>query len=129
MNNKRIGQEFEKKVCAFLQQAGYWVHFITPDVRGAQPFDILAVKDGKALAIECKTLSVNKKFFSMSRLEDNQIMAFNKWIENGNETPQIWVLHGDIIKVIKYQTIGIEGKENVKINMADTLSALEVIDI
>ena len=50
MNNKIIGTAFEKEMCELLANRGYWVHFITPDNRGAQPFDIIAVKDGKAFA-------------------------------------------------------------------------------
>ena len=53
MNNKKHGTDFEKRVVAKLAKAGdVWVHFLSPDERGAQPFDIIAVKDGVACAIE-----------------------------------------------------------------------------
>ena len=100
MNNKKLGTAFEKRVCALLSANGYWVHFITPDVRGAQPFDIIAVKDGRAIAIDCKTCASGK--FSISRLEDNQIFAFEKWLECGNDDPYIFVEHGKEIYAISY---------------------------
>ena len=78
-----------------LAKHGYWVHFITPDVRGAQPFDIIAVKDGKPYAIECKTLEISKKSFNISRLEDNQILAFEKWLACGNPMPIVFIEHGE----------------------------------
>ena len=38
MNNKKKGTAFEKEMCDLLAIKGYWVHFIAPDARGAQPF-------------------------------------------------------------------------------------------
>jgi Holliday junction resolvase len=103
MNNKRLGTAFEREMCEILAAQGYWVHFIVPDARGAQPFDIIAVKDGKALAIDCKTCAADS--FSVSRLEDNQIMAFNKWRACGNETPVIAVKHAEKIYYIDYSRL------------------------
>ena len=103
MTNKRLGNLFERELCGILAQEGYWVHFIVPDARGAQPFDIIAVKDGKALAIDCKTCVAHS--FNISRLEDNQIMAFNRWMKCGNPVPIIAVKHNDLIYKIKYNEL------------------------
>lgn len=103
MNNKKIGNEFEHEMCEKLASAGYWVHFITPDARGAQPFDIIAVKAGQVLAIDCKTCVAGS--FSMSRLENNQIMAFDKWVACGNESPLIAVKHAGGIYIIPYNRL------------------------
>lgn len=105
MNNKKLGTDFERQVCKTLTGFGYWVHFMTPDNRGAQPFDIIAVKNGRAFAIECKTLADSKKSFSIDRLEDNQIVAFEKWLSCGNGMPQIWVQHKGEIYVIWYSEL------------------------
>ena len=128
MNNKKLGTDFENEACALLQQAGYWVHFITPDARGAQPFDIIAVKNGKPLAVECKTLAEGNKYFPLSRLEDNQILAFNRWCETGNPSPQIWVKRGEIIHVIKYSPVMVECKGGVKYNLDDATSCTRDLD-
>ena len=103
VGNKGIGTAFEKEVCALLTSKGYWVHFIVPDIRGAQPFDIIAVKDGKALAIDCKTCVAGR--FNMNRLEDNQIMAFEHWLRCGNDMPMVFVKHDDQVYVIPYEDI------------------------
>lgn len=100
MNNKTLGTAWERECCEILRTMGYWVHFIVPDSRGAQPFDIIAVKDNKAKAIDCKT-SV-KAIFSISRLEDNQIYAFDKWLDCGNEMPEIWIKYNDKLYVVYY---------------------------
>ena len=60
MNNKRRGTEFERQMCDILAKKGYWVHFIVPDARGAQPFDIIACRDGRPVAIDCKTSSTQR---------------------------------------------------------------------
>lgn len=114
-NNKIIGTAFEREVCELLANKGYWVHFITPDNRGAQPFDIIAVKEGKAFALDCKTLAERTKSFNFSRLEDNQVFAFEKWLACGNSMPMIAIKWHDEIYVIDYLTL----KEKKIIKMED----------
>ena len=111
MNNKKLGNWFEMKMCELLSNNGYWVHFISPDARGAQPFDIIAVKNNHALAIDCKTCVANS--FNISRLEDNQVMAFERWLKCGNENPLIAILHDNSIYLLDY--IELKLKKNVRI--------------
>ena len=110
MNNKKLGTAFEREVVDYIAGTGAWVHFITPDERGAQPFDIIAVRNNVGIAIECKTLAGNKRYFSIDRLEPNQIMAFEKWLACGNETPLIFVKWGEAIKVIPYSELKVKKK-------------------
>lgn len=122
MNNKKIGTAFEKVVCETLAQMGYWVHFIVPDARGAQPFDIIAVKNGKAYAIDCKTCAGGRLTFN--RLEFNQICAFEKWIKCGNEMPVIVAEYNGNAYCVRYDVLktqksvkfgGVKGeKENLR---------------
>lgn len=114
MNNKKLGTSFEKEVCDKLQKLGFWVHFITPDNRGAQPFDIIAVRRNVAMAVECKTLSTSQRYFPISRLEDNQIFAFKKWADCGNSSPMIAIKYGDEIKFVSYSLLEKEGKVDMK---------------
>lgn len=99
-------------MCELLANKGYWVHFITPDNRGAQPFDIIAVKEGKAIALDCKTLAGRNKSFSFSRLEDNQVFAFEKWLACGNSMPMIAIKWREEIYVVDYLTL--KGKKTIK---------------
>lgn len=113
MNNKKLGSDFEKAVCHELEKLGYWVHFLTPDRRGAQPFDIIAVKDDSALAVECKTLSASQKYFSINRIEQNQQLAFEKWIACGNRTPIIAIWYKEHIYYVHWNVL----KENGKVQL------------
>lgn len=110
MNNKELGTAFERLVVDSLKRQGYWVHFMTPDSRGAQPFDIIAVKNGMARAIECKTLAKSMNYFCITRLEDNQISAFELWEKCGNGTPIIYVYHRGRIVSVDYDELKAHGK-------------------
>lgn len=112
MNNKRLGMAFEQEVCKVLQKEGFWVHFISPDARGSQPFDIIAVKNGMATAIDCKTSS--KAVFSISRLEDNQIYAFEKWLACGNLDPLICVKYKENIILVEFTELQEKGKVDLE---------------
>ena len=108
MNNKRLGTQFERELVKALADRGWWCHFITPNAAGAQPFDVIAVKDGLAFAIDCKT-SV-KNIFPFSRLEENQKMAFEKWIAAGNTDPVIAVKYNDGVYFVSYTGLKRDGK-------------------
>lgn len=113
MNNKKLGSDFEKELCQLLAEEGWWVHFISPNESGAQPFDIIAVKDGIALAGDCKT-SVNN-IFRINRLEENQKMAFDKWLACGNTMPYIFVKYKNWICAVPYAEL----KTKEKVNLED----------
>ena len=112
MNNKRLGTEFEREVVELLSQQRYWVHFITPDARGSQPFDIIASKYDIPIVGDCKTSSV--KWFNISRLEENQIMAFEKWFETGNKYAYIFVKYNNKIYELPYKLLKSLGKVNLE---------------
>ena len=95
-----------------LSDAGYWVHFLAPDARGAQPFDVIAAKDGKAIAIDCKTCVSER--FNISRLEDNQITAFEKWLKCWNDEPLIVIEHYGDVRIVEYSTL--KKERSVKVN-------------
>lgn len=110
--NKKIGTEFEKQICKMLSDAGYWVHFLAPDIRGSQPFDIIAVKSGNAMAIDCKTCVSAR--FNINRLEDNQITAFEKWLKCGNDEPLIVIEHYGEIVFVEYSKL--KNERSVKVD-------------
>lgn len=66
---------FEEEITKRLKKNGYWAHRIAPNVAGQQPFDIVAIRGGKACAYDAKVLSSGKRF-PLNRIEDNQINAF-----------------------------------------------------
>ena len=115
MNNKKLGTRFEKRVCEYLASECYWAHFITPDNRGAQPFDIIAVRNGVAVAVECKTLSDTRNYFPISRLEDNQIMAFKKWRACGNALIYIAIEWQDKMYMVSYTDLEHFGKIDMRL--------------
>lgn len=112
LNNKKLGTSFERELCELLRQDGYWVHFLEPNMTGAQPFDIIAVKDGIAVAIDCKTCADH--VFRLKRLEDNQVSAFKLWEKRGNRTPYIAVLYDEHIYWISFDLLVAKGKVDLR---------------
>ena len=105
MNNKKLGTAFEREFCELLANKGWWVHFLAPSASGSQPFDVIACRNERCIPFDCKTSASH--IFPYSRLEDNQICAFEKWLACGNENPMIAVKYKDNIYLIKYRRLKI----------------------
>lgn len=70
------GREGEKLLAQDLDSKGFWVKLIPDDSRGAQPFDCIAIRSKHVLMLDSKVCGKNR--FPMSRVEDNQWLAFEK---------------------------------------------------
>ena len=81
MDNKACGSRFERVFAHMMAMEGFWVH-VLQDNRNGQPFDVIAVKDGKAFVFDCKVCTGNT--FRLSRMEANQVSAMELWEECGN---------------------------------------------
>ena len=112
MNNKRLGTEFEREFCELLAACGFWVHFMSPSASGAQPCDIIACKNDAPFLFDCKTCE--KNVFHLSRLENNQILAFDRFLKTGNDFAFIAVKHDDKIYLIPYNLL--QKKGSVRFN-------------
>lgn len=76
------GNQFEYNFCDLLAQNGFWAKRLDPSSAGEQPFDIIAGKDGKIYAFECKVCNGSR--FTLNRVEDNQQIAMKKFMACGN---------------------------------------------
>ena len=70
------GSEFERKVCQWLKEQGYWALNIPRQKSGQQPFDVIAVKGNCIVALDCKVISGSSERFPLERVEVNQWLAF-----------------------------------------------------
>lgn len=82
--NKKLGNDFEQELCEILADAGYWVHNFANRKNG-QPADIIAVKNACAFLIDAKVCSY--EVFPFRRIEENQSLSMDYWIECGNKVP------------------------------------------
>ena len=104
LNNKRIGNNFEKEFAKILADEGFWVTLLTPKTYiGSQPADLIAVKNDKAILIDCKTC--NNYLFPLSRIEQNQIEASRKFFECGNTKYYIAIKYNKDIYLIPINKI------------------------
>ena len=102
MINKKLGNEFEKELSEILYNAGYWVHLLNQNKNG-QPADIIAVKNKKAYLIDAKVCSFEK--FAFKRVEENQRLSMQMFIECGNTTPYFALKARNEIYMLSYKTI------------------------
>ena len=102
MINKKLGNEFEKELSEILYNAGYWVHLLNQNKNG-QPADIIAVKNKKAYLIDAKVCSLEK--FEFKRVEENQRLSMQMFIECGNTTPYFALKARNEIYMLSYKTI------------------------
>ncbi len=117
MINKKLGNDFEQELCEILADAGYWVHNFSNRKNG-QPADIIAVKSGGAYLIDAKVCTY--EVFPFRRIEDNQQLAMDMWLECGNITPYFALKARNEIYMISWQTIkDLRAKGKKQLNLAD----------
>lgn len=105
-NNKKVGNSFEKEMAEILANKGYWVTLLTPKTHvGSQPADLIAVKNNKAMLIDCKTC--NKYLFPISRIEQNQIEASKKYLKCGNTEYYIAIKYKEYVYAIPIAIIDV----------------------
>ena len=115
--NKKLGNNFEQELCEILADAGYWVHNFANRKNG-QPADIIAVKDGGAYLIDAKVCSY--EVFPFRRIEDNQHLAMDMWIECGNIEPYFALKCRNEIYMVRYRTIkDLQKKGKKQLNLED----------
>lgn len=102
VSNKKLGNDFEQEFCKRLSKAGYWVHNFANKKNG-QPADVIAVKDGTALLLDCKVCS--NGIFDISRIELNQHLAMRKWERCGNGTAWLALKVEDEIYILPYSAL------------------------
>lgn len=100
--NKKLGNDFEQELCEILADAGYWTHNFANRKNG-QPADIIAVKNGKAYLIDAKVCMY--EVFPFRRIEDNQHLSMDMWIECGNVTPYFALKARNEIYMVDWNTI------------------------
>lgn len=81
MSNRADGNDFEQVFAEALARNGFWATRLRQKAAG-QPADVLAVKDGKAMLIDCKRCEHD--YFDTRRIEPNQIEAMQLWEACGN---------------------------------------------
>lgn len=115
--NKKLGNDFEQELCEILADAGYWVHNFASRKNG-QPADIIAVKNGKAYLIDAKVCMY--EVFPFRRIEDNQHLSMDMWIECGNVTPYFALKARNEIYMVSYEFIKELSKQGKKqLNLED----------
>ena len=121
MNNRELGNAFERELCEKLSESGFWVHNMAQNQAG-QPADIIAVRNKRAYLIDAKVCSDNR--FPLSRIEENQKLAMLLWQECGNSTGWFAFLIGGEIFMMTYGDI----EDLLKNQSKSTLTLSDIVD-
>lgn len=77
---------------------------------GSQPCDLVACKNGKVWAIDCKTLNNKNGLFPISRVEENQRLAYKRFKKCGNDNFFLAILWNNNIYFIPMFDVAFEEK-------------------
>ena len=115
MNNKVLGNNFEKELAEILKKKGYWVTLLTPKNHiGSQPADLIAIKNNKPTLIDCKTS--NTHLFPLTRIEQNQWNASKRYFKCGNIDYLIAIKYKNDIYMVPIDTIN-KNEKNIDLRL------------
>lgn len=106
MNNKRLGNAFEKQFCILASEHGFWCHRLQ-DNKNGQPADVLMSKNNTPVLLDCKVCE--NSVFPLSRIEENQWNAMTMWLRKGNKyamfaleiNKEVWMISFEALKCYK----------------------------
>lgn len=113
MNNKTLGNKFEKDFAKYLSNKGFWVHYLEGSAHtGSQPCDLIALRRDCVELFDCKTLANKNGLFPISRIEENQRLAFQRLRKCRNyKTPfSLAILWGNNIYIVDFDDIDFSQK-------------------
>ena len=127
MSNKASGTKYENKIAQKLHRQGWWVHNLQAKA-GGQPADLVAIKRGVALLIDCK--ECKDDVFKFSRVEPNQQYAMEQWLRSGNECP-LFVLgfSNDDYVIPYYAVLGDDGGINTSSSISLAKHKFELLTL
>lgn len=100
------GKKFEEELCDYFSNQGYYVIYNEKGITGAQPCDIVIIKNNIATLVEAKNLDNKSGLFNLERVEENQRMAFRhfKKCKNSNFilaikwNNKVWFIDFDLLQ-------------------------------
>lgn len=122
MSNKALGNTFEARVIARLQECGFWVHLLKDNHNG-QPFDIIAIGEEYIWCIDAKHCVGNR--FNFSNIRENQKEAFEYLGQFKNEKLFRGFIIGDtelhVLPYNDYKLLAKKGHKSIIVNMLNKL--------
>lgn len=100
-----VGKQFEEDLCEFFAKIDFYAIYNNRNNSGAQPFDILVIERNQAYAYECKNLENKNGLFPISRVEENQLLAYKRFKECGNNNMYLAILWNDNVYFINFDLL------------------------
>ena len=109
MNNKKLGNTFERELCELLARNGFWAYNF-PNKTAGQPADIIASRNGHPCLIDAKECT--NDIFDTARVEENQKNSMMLWDYTGNgegyfalrlSNGSVYMVHSDAMMLAQHQ--------------------------
>lgn len=127
-----LGKSFEEDLCWYYFSKGYFVEYHEKGVTGSQSCDITIIKDDIATMVECKNLEAKNGVFNLSRVEENQKLAYARYIECGNTNFILAVLWDNKVYFIDFGIINYFNKsidlKDIEPNITDWKKVMERVN-
>jgi Holliday junction resolvase len=105
LKSYKVGEKFEKELCKFFANRNYYVIYNNKGVSGAQCFDMLIIRDNVCFAIECKNLENKNGIFNIDRVEENQLLAYKRFLECRNHNFVLAILWNDNVYIVNFDLL------------------------
>ena len=111
ISNKKRGSNFEKDFAEYISKKGYWVApFPGKEYTNSQPADLSAAKNNEPILFDCKTLANKNGLFPISRIEENQRLAYKRFKACGNKYYYLAILWNNDIYLINLDDVDFNSK-------------------
>lgn len=111
MSNKKRGTDFEMEFSELLSENGFWAHRLKDNENG-QPFDVIAARNGRTYAFDCKDCQGER--FALSRMEENQRNAMKLFAVTGNRPGMFAIRFNGRIYLVPYRMLEILEENGTK---------------
>lgn len=104
------GRKFEEALCKYFAEKDYYVIYNEKGVAGSQPVDIVIIKNNIATMIEAKNLENHNGIFNLDRVEQNQVLAYNRYRECQNYNFVLAIYHDNKVWFIDFGLLPLYNK-------------------
>lgn len=101
----KSGKKFEEELCWWFANRDFFVIYNEKGATGAQPCDIIVIKNNFTRLIECKNLENSRGIFNLDRIEANQFMAYNRYKKCNNSAFELAILWSNNVYFLNFDLL------------------------
>lgn len=127
-----LGKRFEQDLCRYFSKQDYYVIYNEKGVTGSQPCDLVIIKGNIATMIDCKNIENETGMFPISRIEENQYLAYKRFKECGNSNFILAIKNNNNVYFIDFGLLQFYNKtihlDKIEPNIKDWNNVIDNLD-